>query len=447
MSGSTGTISALSLPPREAIRFFLGKVNTPTAGWSDVWHEAHNRAFMVAGAATEDLLGSFRAAIAKALEQGTTLAEFRKDFDGIVERTGWVHNGGAGWRSRIIYETNLSMAYSAGRYAQMVEPDTLAAFPYWQYVHSDTKNPRKQHLAWNGLTLRADDGFWKTHYPPNGWGCGCRARPLSARDLGRQGKSGPDQAPPIVTHPFVRPSDGKILQVPDGIDPGFAYNVGEGFAGMPQIPGTARLSPPAGWIPPVPGGPLPDTPRFSTLAEADAALRPAYQAWADRLTTAQRAVLDDYKGPVGRRLNRFLRDQDDWNYARPGEPAKMVKALDEALDRARAPQDLRVFRGVSAEEAQRLAHLGVGDQVITRTFLSTSAIEAPARGMAGSPLRVEIIVPEGTRGAAYIHPFPSYRFPQAEMLLRRRMQMTVVHREGDRLVLRISGTPTVQPLE
>lgn len=98
MSGATSTASGINLPPEAAIRFFLGKLNTPTQGWSDVWQEAHARAFSVAGAASEALLGDFRAAITKALEQGTTLAEFRADFDAIVERNGWAYNGTPGCR-------------------------------------------------------------------------------------------------------------------------------------------------------------------------------------------------------------------------------------------------------------------------------------------------------------------------------------------------------------
>jgi hypothetical protein len=258
MSGARATESGIALPPREAIRFLLGKTNTPSQRWSDVWQEAHARSFMVAGAATDALLNDFRAAVAKALEQGTTLAEFRRDFDAIVARNGWAHTGTPGWRATIIYETNLSMAYAAGRHAQMTEPTTLAIYPYWQYVHSGAENPRLQHLAWNGLVLRADDGFWATHYPPNGWRCGCRVRPLSARDLARQGRSGPDQAPPVEMRPWTRPSDGAQLMVPQGIDPGFAYNVGEAWAqARPVIPGNARLTPPPGFPPPPPAGAAP----------------------------------------------------------------------------------------------------------------------------------------------------------------------------------------------
>ena len=277
MSGARATAEGIGLPFREAIAFFRQKVNQPTQHWTDVWQEGHSRSFMVAGAAADALLGDFRAEISRALEQGTTLADFRRAFDDIVARHGWAHNGSPGWRSRIIYETNLSTAYAAGRYAQQTEPDTLVVFPYWQYVHSRARHPRVQHQQWDGLVLRADDGFWRTHYPPNGWRCGCRVRVLSGRDLSRQGKSGPDASPRIETRSWTNPRTGQELQVPQGIDPGFAYNPGLAWqvGEAPELPRDARARvPPTAWPPPAPGtDPGPDWRRW--LAErAQAAFRP-----------------------------------------------------------------------------------------------------------------------------------------------------------------------------
>ena len=224
----TSTVAALDLPFQEAIDFFRQKTNVPTQRWTDVWQDGHSRGFMVAGAASEALVEDFRQAVAKALEQGTTLAEFRRDFELTVDQHGWSYNGTPGWRAQIIYETNLSTAYAAGRYAQMTEPDTLAVFPFWQYVHSGSAHPRLDHLAWNGLTLRADDPWWNTHYPPNGWHCGCTVRPLMQRELARQGKRGPDAAPPLDVQTVNVRGKGPV-QVPKGIDPGFAYNPGQAW--------------------------------------------------------------------------------------------------------------------------------------------------------------------------------------------------------------------------
>ncbi len=230
-------IEAISLPFQEAISFFRQKARVPTSHWTDVWREAHSRSFMVAGAASDALLSDFQAEIQKALDDGTTLADFRARFDEIVQTHGWSYNGSPGWRSRIIYETNLSTAYSAGRYAQLTDPDVQEFFPFWTYVHSGSRHPRLQHLGWNGLTLRADDPFWKSHYPPNGWRCGCRVSPTSRAAMGRMGKSSPDQAPPIEMRTWVNPRTGAKHQVPAGIDPGFDYNPGTAWKDGTHRPG------------------------------------------------------------------------------------------------------------------------------------------------------------------------------------------------------------------
>jgi uncharacterized protein with gpF-like domain len=244
--------AAIDLPFEEAIDFFRGKARVPTEHWTDVWRTAHSHSFMVAGAATDALLEDFQTEIQKALDEGTTLADFRKSFDSIVEKHGWSYNGTPGWRSQIIYETNLSTAYSAGRYAQLTEPETQAAFPYWQYEHSGSSHPRMQHLAWNGLTLRCDDSFWDSHYPPNGWRCGCRVRPISGPDLRRQGKSVPDTAPPVETRPWRNPRTGALHQVPVGIDPGFDYNPGKAWLdGGKAIPVKSPDLTPVGPSPPI----------------------------------------------------------------------------------------------------------------------------------------------------------------------------------------------------
>ena len=225
----TTSAEAIGLPFEEAIDFFRQKIPQHSDHWADVWKEAHSRAFMVAGAASDSLLNDFHAALQKALSHGTTLAEFRRDFDRIVQTHGWQHTGTAGWRAQIIYETNLATAYSAGRYVQMTEPETLRQFPFWQYRHSGSRHPRLMHLAWDGMTLAADDPWWDTHYPPNGWHCGCRVSPVSRGGLRRMGKSGPDQAPPLVTRDWTNPKTGETHQVAVGVDPGFDYNMGKAW--------------------------------------------------------------------------------------------------------------------------------------------------------------------------------------------------------------------------
>lgn len=222
-----------SLPFREQIAFIRGKINVPTRGWTDVWRDGHDTAFMVAGAYKADLLADFRTAVTKIIADGVTLETFRKDFDQIVAAHGWSYNGGRGWRTRVIYETNLRASYQAGRFAQLTDPDLLSVRPYWRYVHSDfVAHPRPQHLAWNGLVLPYDSPWWGSHYPPNGWGCRCRVVPESEASLKRRGLA-VSEAPPtryVTQRVGANGPNPRTVRVPEGIDPGWDYTPGRTVA-------------------------------------------------------------------------------------------------------------------------------------------------------------------------------------------------------------------------
>jgi hypothetical protein len=118
----------------------------------------------------------------------------------------------------------------AGRYEQLMA--IREERPFWQYLHSDAvEHPRPLHEAWDGMVLRWDDPWWRYHFPINAWGCQCGVRALSASDLARMGKSGPDTAPPIVMEQRTigqrSPGGPRVVEVPQGIDPGFEYVPGQ----------------------------------------------------------------------------------------------------------------------------------------------------------------------------------------------------------------------------
>lgn len=216
-----------SLPFAEQIEFLRRKLNLPTERWDDIWESAHDRAFVVAGAMDADLIADLRAAVERAVTDGTTLDTFRADFDALVQKNGWTGWTGEGsadgyaWRTRVIYETNLRSSYAAGRYVQLQAVKDQR--PYWRYRHNDTvRHPRREHQAWDGLVLSADDPWWSTHYPPNGWGCQCYVESLASRDLERLGLSGPDAAPDSP----IDPKTG----APAGIDKGWGYAPGASVA-------------------------------------------------------------------------------------------------------------------------------------------------------------------------------------------------------------------------
>lgn len=166
-------------PFTEQVAFFRRKLGNlvPTERWDDLLGEAHDDAFMVAGATEADLLTDLGAAVDKAITEGRGIEDFRRDFRDIVRRNGWTGWTGEGslkgeaWRVGVIFRTNAYTSYSAGRLAQLEQ----GKFPFWVYRHGGSMEPRPQHLGWDGLVLPAGKAhpFWARYYPPSAWGCSC----------------------------------------------------------------------------------------------------------------------------------------------------------------------------------------------------------------------------------------------------------------------------------
>ena len=199
---SAGLSVGIGTPFQDQIEYLKNKLNLPSQAWDDILSAAHDRAFIVAGAAKADLLQDLHDAVTRGAVDGGGERAFVKDFQAIVAKhgwTGWTGEGtpaGEAWRARIIFQTNMSTSYWAGRYQQMTDPEVLKLHPYWRYIHAEgILHPRPQHLAWHGLTLLATDPFWKTHFPPNGWMCHCRITSVSQAEGERSAKAGLGEAP------------------------------------------------------------------------------------------------------------------------------------------------------------------------------------------------------------------------------------------------------------
>jgi len=227
--GATSAHVGFGTPFQEQIDYLLQKLRVPTERWDDIQRSAHDRAFMVAGAAKADLLKDLHDAVVQRATDGKGLKAFQKDFKAIVAKhgwTGWTGEGskeGVAWRTKVIYQTNMAQSYAAGRYRQMTDPEYVRLRPYWRYIHREgVRHPRPQHLAWHGLTLPHDHPFFKTHFAPNGWGCGCRIVPVSKAEGERSRDAGLGEPPDGWD--VIDPNTG----APVGIDKGFDYAPGAG---------------------------------------------------------------------------------------------------------------------------------------------------------------------------------------------------------------------------
>ncbi len=214
----------------EAAEYMRQKVPLPTKHWADIPPQAHSRAFMVTGGMKEAMLKDFQGSIIKAIESGTGLKEFRKDFDKIVARHGWDYKGGRNWRSKVIFETNIGQAQAAGGWKQIQENKKFR--PYVRYVAVMDNRTRPRHQDLHGIVRYVDDPFWDIYAPKNGWRCRCELVSLSQVEMDMEGY----KAEPMATEEDMeRLKEKRIVKTAEGykeahgykgISQGFEYNPG-----------------------------------------------------------------------------------------------------------------------------------------------------------------------------------------------------------------------------
>ncbi len=221
--------------PPEVPRYFADKGLKPAFSWLDVWGQEHAYAFTVAKAVDAELLGLFKSSIQRAIEKGEGFETWRKQLLPELQRLGWagkrmVDDPTGQWKSKevdftaprrlqTIFWSNMRAARAAGQWERIQR--TKKGLPYLLYSLSVSERKRPQHRTWVGTILHADDPWWSTHFPPNGWHCKCSVRQITGREadsLTRQGGYS-REAPPVNMQPFVNRRTGEILKVPEGIDP------------------------------------------------------------------------------------------------------------------------------------------------------------------------------------------------------------------------------------
>lgn len=228
------------LAPAEAVAYFRAKGYRTTFDWRDMWQQEHAYAFTVAKAMRLDILQDIRGAMDKALADGTTFNEFRKTLKPTLQAKGWwgkkemvdpktgeekLVQLGSSRRLQTIYDTNMRTAYAAGKWEQVER--TKKTRPYLRYVCVLDGRTRPQHRQWHNVVKHADDPFWDSHYPPCGWNCRCTIQQLSAKQMDRLGLEETQHNPTLPDKNYIDKRNGQLISVPQGVDPGFGYNVGK----------------------------------------------------------------------------------------------------------------------------------------------------------------------------------------------------------------------------
>ena len=256
MSAATDFAQLQKLTPQEAVDWLIARGHlTKSYAWQDVWQDEHGHQFTVSRLARLDLLQALHDSLVKSVQGDLSRKDWMQDAEQLLQDAGWWGTKAVtdpvdgeikltkfdAARLRLIYDTNTRQAYATGLWERVER--SKRTHPYVRYITKQDERVRASHRAWDNLTLPVDDDFWKTHWPPNGWRCRCRVMSMSQRDYDKgytldrpgaeQNQNAPvvqkplkKQTPLVVTREYVNPRTGEVTQVPEGIDPGFAYNPG-----------------------------------------------------------------------------------------------------------------------------------------------------------------------------------------------------------------------------
>lgn len=215
----------------------------PSFAWQDTWQEAHALAGTVAKSTGFDILKDLFDGLDRALAEGRTLQDFARDVRPTLVRKGWwgravMVNPATGLpervqlgslrRLRTIFDTNLRVSYAAGHWASFER--NKAERPWLRYVAILDGRTRPEHAAQHDVTLPVGHRHWNVWAPPNGWNCRCALTSLSDEELEELGIRPTETPPAPPDRPWLNRRTGLVDQVPEGIDPGWAYNPGRANA-------------------------------------------------------------------------------------------------------------------------------------------------------------------------------------------------------------------------
>lgn len=261
------TVALEPLPPLAAIAALerRGARLDPSFSWQDAWQEEHAAMFTVAKSAGFDILQDILDGLQRSLKEGRTFRDFSRELTPLLKEKGWwgrqlvedpatgervAAQLGSPQRLRTIFDTNMRVSYASGHWAAFER--TKASRPLLRYVAILDERTRPAHRARHNLVLPVDDPYWEAWAPPCGWNCRCTLQSLSQRDADRLKGEGEDlrfEPPADTFRNFVNKRTGEISRVPDGIDPGWAYNPGK--SGAAAGPNSALAAKTIGAPPPL----------------------------------------------------------------------------------------------------------------------------------------------------------------------------------------------------
>lgn len=150
--------------------------------------DARARAFRVAGITSVNLVTEVHQAIERAIADGTTLDDFKREAGARLTEAWGAPNAA---RLETIFRTNVQAAYNAGRFAELNRPAMRAVRPFWKYVAILDGRTTATCAPLQGTIRPHDDDFWRTHWPPLHFNCRSTVVSLSRAEAARAGGATP----------------------------------------------------------------------------------------------------------------------------------------------------------------------------------------------------------------------------------------------------------------
>ena len=175
----TANLTIETFPNEAAADYIRGKAVADPTHFGNLPPQLKQRAFTVAGIEQLDALQRIRDAVAK-LPEGASWDEAKKEI--AAEISPFVGGDMKAARAKAEFTLRIhgAQAYAVARHQEQMS--VVGRFPYWQYETVGDSRVRPGHAALDGKVLRADDPWWKTHYPPWDWGCRCIVHALDEED-------------------------------------------------------------------------------------------------------------------------------------------------------------------------------------------------------------------------------------------------------------------------
>lgn len=239
---------ATNLVDKAVLSYLQNKI--PVAGFShyDIWLEDHAVAFTVAKMMSEDLLQDTQKALVRALQQGKSFHQFKKELKPYLMSKGWwgqqymidpkdgekkLVQLGSTRRLKLIFETNIRTAQAKGQWERIWRNRDI--LPYLEYIESTSDSQREQHLEFVGLILPVEHPFWDKNFPPNGYNCKCSVLALTKKDaIAKKGEDGLkadlERANRLIEQEkeFENPrQQDRTVKHHRTVTPTFAYNAGK----------------------------------------------------------------------------------------------------------------------------------------------------------------------------------------------------------------------------